>query len=52
MHPCDNGKIYYLDVCTSAATEKIHFLDVCILAATERCILDAANGRKDAPFFY
>ena len=92
MHLCDNGKIYFLDVCTPAATEKyiflmyaplrqrkkyiflmyapsrqrknifsrwmhpcsngkIYFLDGCILAATERCILDAANGRKNAPFF-
>jgi hypothetical protein len=37
MHPCDNGKIY--------------FLEGCILAAMERDILNAANGRKDAPFF-
>ena len=92
MHLCDNGKIYFLDVCTPATTEKyiflmyaplrqrkntfswcmhpcgngkntffwcmhprdngkIYFLDGCILAATERCILNAANGRKNAPFF-
>ena len=51
MHLCDNGKIYFLDVCTPAATEKIHFLEGCILAAMERDILNAANGRKDAPFF-
>ena len=64
MHPCGNGKIHFLDVCTLAATEKIHFLDVCtpaatekihfldgcILAAMERDILNAANGRKDALF--
>ena len=36
MHLCDNGKIYFLDVCTPAATEKIHFLDVCTPAATEK----------------
>ena len=26
MHLCDNGKIYFLDVCTPAATEKYIFL--------------------------
>ena len=26
MHLCDNGKIYFLDVCTPAATEKNIFL--------------------------
>ena len=36
MHPCGNGKIYFLDVCTPAATEKIHFLDVCTPATTEK----------------
>ena len=36
MHPCDNEKIYFLDVCTLAATEKIHFLDVCTPATTEK----------------
>ena len=49
MHHCGNGKIYFLDVCTPAATEKIHFLDVCTPAATEKihffdvCILAATE---------
>ncbi len=36
MHLCDNGKIYFLDVCTPATTEKIYFNDVCTPAATEK----------------
>ena len=50
MHPCGNGKIYFLDVCTPATTEKIHFLDVCTLATTEKYIfsMDASlQQRKD-----
>ena len=50
MHPCDNEKIYFLDVCTPATTEKIHFLDVCTSATTEKYIfsLDVSlQQRKD-----
>ena len=50
MHLCDNGKIYFLDVCTPATTEKIHFLDVCTSATTEKYIfsLDVSlQQRKD-----
>ena len=48
MHLCDNGKIYFLDVCTPAATEKIHFLDVCTLATTEKYIfsMDASLQQR------
>ena len=50
MHPCDNKKIYFLDVCTPATTEKIHFLDVCTLATTEKYIFSmdvSLQQRKD-----
>ena len=51
MQPCGNGKNTFSQWMQPYGNGKIYFLDGCNLAVTERYILKAANGRKNESFF-